>query len=578
MEKRDKSFLAIGILTGLFLAAAFLTVRDYGMTLDEPLNFGVGHKYLHFYRTGHLDIRDDLPAVPEHPFMYTGWMKNNPHHVYPLPVLVSALACKGFYEKTGWLDPVSAHHTGIILTAAFFLPFFFGFVRRHWGAGTGFWAVLILYTQPRFWGHIFNNIRDVPELIFYSLALIYSAEWILGRKARDLYFAAICFAAAVTSKMNAVFIPITLLLWLFLVRPVRTENRFISKNMFHLGPALLLAAGIILFLYPPLWTGSGESRLQFFKGMFGFIFKTGTNPDVSWSLYPLWYILIVTPLGVLYAFLFGAGHAVLNLRKNPLFGFLLVWLMVPVLRTSVPMMARHDGIRHFMEYMVPFSILAALGVRTAAGFMHRFIKLPKKTALGMIALFILLENMIALMSTHPFQTTYFNPLIGGLKAAQARRIPYACDYWYNSYRKAGEWLNEHADPDANVMVYGRLLPFEFRKTPLTRPDLRILTYENFPTADSLPPHTYAVVVPRQWWLDASWSPERPHVRYVFWDVKERMKGIEKFPLVYKLESQGGEILSIYYKAGERPKKTHDPDPDSVHPAQNGGRGLAGSQG
>ena len=46
---------------------------DYGITLDEPRNFGIGHKYLHYFKTGHLDFEDDRPRIEGHPDFYTNY-------------------------------------------------------------------------------------------------------------------------------------------------------------------------------------------------------------------------------------------------------------------------------------------------------------------------------------------------------------------------------------------------------------------------------------------------------------------------------------------------------------------------
>ena len=114
-------FLIIILLSLSYLFAGFLIVSDYGLTADEPQDFGIGHKYLYFYQSGHLDFNDRLPELANHPVFYNQFVKVHYPSLFPLANILSAVSCNLFFEKLGWLDPVAAHHFIIIILTSLFI-------------------------------------------------------------------------------------------------------------------------------------------------------------------------------------------------------------------------------------------------------------------------------------------------------------------------------------------------------------------------------------------------------------------------------------------------------------------------
>ena len=163
----------------IYLFSSFFLVKDYGIMIDDPEQFGIGHKNLNYCLTGKLNYQDKEPKIKNHPNFYNYIVKTRPHHVWPFTPMLSAATCKIFFEKLNLLPPVPAHHFVIpILTALFFLLFFF-FVRRWWGDFAALCSILLLMTFPRFFGHSLSNIKDLPEVLFFSLTIIYFVDWYL---------------------------------------------------------------------------------------------------------------------------------------------------------------------------------------------------------------------------------------------------------------------------------------------------------------------------------------------------------------------------------------------------------------
>jgi hypothetical protein len=56
---------------------------------------------------------------------------------------------------------------------------------------------------------------------------------------------------------------------------------------------------------------------------------------------------------------------------------------------------------------------------------------------------------IPIITYHPYQLSYFNELVGGIKGAYGK---YDMDYWGISQKKAVQWVNENAPKDSVVHI------------------------------------------------------------------------------------------------------------------------------
>src|ERR1044071_8282194 len=57
---------------------------------------------------------------------------------------------------------------------------------------------------------------------------------------------------------------------------------------------------------------------------------------------------------------------------------------------------------------------------------------------------VLALSIIPIVRLHPYQSTYYNELVGGTRGASLR---FETDYWLSSYREAAMWLRAHACPN-----------------------------------------------------------------------------------------------------------------------------------
>ena len=194
-----------------------------------------------------------------------------------------------------------------------------------------------------------------------------------------------------------------------------------------------------------------------------------------------------------------------------------------------------------MVFLVPLCILSSIGIVQSARFLAERLKTDGRVLAGGIASLTIGTSLWGIVATHPYQTTFFNALAGGLRGAQEKRIADSWDYWLNSYREAGRWISHFGAPDANVLApYISGTPASFNtaliEDAIDRPDLKPLRLPAIPVRSgsvAIPDNTYVIFVPFDYFRTARQFLERSG----------------QFAKVYTLSRQGGEICTVYYKPG-----------------------------
>lgn len=547
----------------LYLILAFRVVGDYGITFDEPENFAVGHKYLNYYLTGQLVFSDDNPIINEHPNFYNSLFKDYPYRYGSFANILSAVSCYLFFQKFQILDAISAHHIIIPILTAFFLYCFFIFAKNYWGNYVGFFSVLLLITYPRFFGDTFNNIKDVPMLIFSSIAIMAFAHWYCRKQTRYFYFAFLFFGIALATRLDNVFLAVIIILWLSLCFIINHPRRYFfdKKTIVSFIAGLLIIFTVFVIFYPPLLPWQSDKGI-FIAKVWEYGLQVGVAKNTPWNMYPLLQVLYVTPIPIIIFFLTGLFYLLAQIFHSPAYrgqmridsgsslrnGFmhsnpaidavkindsnrmnllLLIWVAFPLFRYCLPGSINSDGIRKFLIFIVPFSIIASIGAKMIVGRICFKIKTARLPLMLFLSALALIPNIYALISGHPYQNTYYNYWAGGLKGAQEKGIPFSCDYWLNSYREAGKWLEKNARANTTVTAF----PYpDLMQYYITRRDL--VCSSSF---DIVFTRCYFVLVPRKWW---------PMIAYH--DISRYLVKLSGCQIVHQIKRQGGTIATIYY--------------------------------
>lgn len=472
----------------VFFSVGLYVLPHYGPNWDETtIHFNRGQSILHFFLTGKKDYKD-LPQIPKYYqkddslfydpvgkdkntlFRRSIYMDNQINFNFfakdtghpPLSDIFSASFNLILFQKLGLINDIDSYHIYSIFLSSILVAVLFFWVSKKYGKFAGLISSMSLALYPLFLGESHFNIKDPPEAVFYSLAVLTFFEGVVNKKNKLLILSSIFAGFAFATKFNAVFIPFTLVPWLVIY--FINEKKHIKKY-FSLIPSILIYPFVpfaILFAsWPFLW----DSPLKNFLSIVDYYTSIGTNSSfdprfmffhintyaIRWILYstPI-VILIFSAVGIFYCLKKGFKE------KDKRLIFILLWFIVPIARVTRTDAGIYGGLRQIMEYVPPMAILAGIGAVFLRDkiiiFLNR-LKLNNKIFI-VSSIFVLsfIPITLKLISIHPNEGIYFNELIGGLKGAKEKDLPGWGDSLGNPYREGIRWINENAPKDSNVAI------------------------------------------------------------------------------------------------------------------------------
>jgi hypothetical protein len=273
-------------------------------------------------------------------------------------------------------------------------------------------AGLVLVAMPRVLGLMTVNPSDLPAVAAAAAAFVALAAWLeRPRLGRCLAFTAWLAAVAAIRAQNGALLAAAVIACLLASRIGRDRLRAHWRQV-ALAPLATFVIWIVL--WPDFWFDPIDGALSLIRAY-------STHQDrwlqgtlwfgtlaVGPPLYSLVWIGITTPLWLLAA----APPGAFCLRRHPIFLALLVHLLVSVLK-HLSGLGNSDGIRHFLDAYVPLAIFAAAGLLALARWMQ-----PR---LGpVLACLAALLAVAYARSRHPYESCWFNLLVGGTRGAAGR--------------------------------------------------------------------------------------------------------------------------------------------------------------
>ncbi|MEE2776438.1 MAG: glycosyltransferase family 39 protein [Acidobacteriota bacterium] len=432
------------------MAGGLPALRYYNVTWDEALgDFFFGERYLSFFTSldpAYLDFSGD-PYPAGHAPDLDSPFRDHPWEYYPVTNTLAAAASMVTSRWLGLLDPFDGFHAINLPLVALLVVALFEWMRRYYDSLAAVVACGLLLTSPRLVVHALSNIKDTPEMVFFSLALLaFGHGWQRG-SARWIVAAGLVWGLALGTKANAIFVPPIALATVL----VATTPEGLVARLRKLWPALggSIAAGSMLFLasWPYVWPHPIE-RLSLHLDYIG-LRLFATRPESIAS--PIGAVLFTTPLPFLALVTGGLVVALVRRSREVRWVLPIAWIGVVVGRLYLPNAVNFDGVRHFLEAFPAFAILAGAAASSLRDRVVDSVAAPRRvTAVG-ICLVALLPGIWATARSHPFQLGYWNTLAGGLAGARASGQPQAGDYWGTSYRLGLEWLSRHA-PRQSVLA------------------------------------------------------------------------------------------------------------------------------
>jgi hypothetical protein len=289
---------------------------------------------------------------------------------------------------------------------------------------------------------------------------------------------------------------------------------------------------VLVFYVPAIW--GIEDKLSFLSLWQAHIKHITLDGHKPFNIISFGQVFFRTPLLVLFLAFAGIIEVIRQYRKNMLYSLLLIWMLVPVIIPCLPNTATYsNGMRLYLMFLVPWTLMAMIGLFKVVNFLTEKMQLNGKGLAGGIATFTIGMNLLGIILTHPYQTTFFNALAGGLSGAQEKKIEDACDYWRTSFNEAGRWITTYGEKNANVVAFGNFYLINLRIV-IDREDIKVFRLLNLPVRNGeiiLPPNTYVIFIPQD-------------------DIRSQRSFLEqsvRFEKVYTISRQGGEICTIFYK-------------------------------
>ncbi|KKQ18453.1 MAG: 4-amino-4-deoxy-L-arabinose transferase and related glycosyltransferase of PMT family-like protein [Berkelbacteria bacterium GW2011_GWA1_36_9] len=474
-----KKIFTISIIPSIFFILSLLTISHYGISWDEPMHFSRGQAYLHYFLSGDLHYsKEDFSSRPSY-YQVTSYdaeffMKNDSGHP-PLNGILAATSNYIFYQKLGTLGDIDSYHLFNIVSSTFLVLVVSIFAAQTYGLFAAFISGIVIASYPLFFAESHFNIKDPAETAFFAACIWafwnalkkYSWRWLLA----SILF----FAGALGTKFNILFLPFIIIPYLILRFGKNSFNLFrnfrklpkIFLILLFLAPIIIIA--IFFLTWPYLWQNPLNNTLNIFRyykdigtgglGQPKFIIWKGFN------LFPItWVMLTTPPITIFLSALSILGVYQRWREKEKIFLLWAVWLIVPILRVSMPGSSIYGGARQIMEFLPALALLSGLGALT----LFKFFQSRRWIIVVIFLLFT--PHFVTLIKLHPNENVYFNFLIGGLPGAQKARIPYFGNSLGNAYLQAVKWINTNAEKNSRLALVQATM-VNIPKSYL-RPDIR----------------------------------------------------------------------------------------------------------
>lgn len=446
------------ILALVLIATGFSQLHRYGVTWDEALgDYFFGQRYLSFFTSfdaRYLDFAHDPYPPGFVPDLRASEFRSRPWEYWPVANTLAAATSRLLSNGLGVVDPFDGFHAFNLLAAAALLLVLFKVLDRY-----ALVATLLLFLMPRVFFDLMANIKDFPEMVFFSVALLVFFHGYERGSTWEIVASGLVWGLALGTKANALFLPLIVIAYVAIRRPA-------SRRIWIAVAAAAVAGVAVMFAsWPYFWAAPIDRLLE---NVHYLTFRSA-HANAQSMLNPWVALALTTPPVVIVLFLASLPLAIVRaVRREPLSLFFVLWFGIIAARISAGIV-NFDGVRHFLEIFPPIAAIAAIG---AVEFARRF-----RVAVAAVLLAIpVCATAYATISTHPFEIAYWNAFCGGLAGAQARSIPSSCDYWASSYRVGLDWINRNV-PKGSVLI----VPIAGHTVKLVapirlRPDIRFVSY------------------------------------------------------------------------------------------------------
>jgi 4-amino-4-deoxy-L-arabinose transferase-like glycosyltransferase len=528
----------IALLLALFTIVLLVaTAPAIGLTWDEPAYIVASESYFAWM--------EELVTRPEYALSERGiqtyWTVNHEHP--PLDKIWSGLV---WSVARLVLDDLTAHRLGNMLLAGALVALVYLLLAPSHGRVAGLAAVGALLTMPRFFFHAHLAALDVPAafavfatiFFFWRTKDRHELRWSIGL--------GVIWGLALATKINAVFVPFVLFLWILIWR---LETSFLYGRLALMGVVGIPCSVVV---WPWLYHESVERMWEYVR------FVTIDHWEIGqWYLGrlhmpPPWHftfvmVFAVLPLVLTVLYVAGIVRTIAEKRERELGVLLVIAALVPMLALAIGQSMVYDNDRLFMPSFPFLAALAGIGFDWARRGLQKVATRVMAPAWARVfALVVLIAAFIphitSALSVYPHLLSYYSESIGGLPGAA--RLGLEHTYWCETYSEAFPYLNANAQSRDKIWVqnWSHDVMFYYQVHGRLRPDLYII------------------------WPEYGWTPFAREGargrRGTIWDadyvvLQYRQTGFNEsvvewlsdrgpeVKLVYSLEHHGVPLLEIY---------------------------------
>jgi 4-amino-4-deoxy-L-arabinose transferase-like glycosyltransferase len=293
---------------------------------------------------------------------------------------------------------------------------------------------------------------------------------------------------ALATKINAVFIPVTLgLWWLIFRREIRILFRLVIMG--------LTAIPVFVTVWPWLYFHTLERLTEYIGFVTDKHWEIGQYYFGRYYLPPPWHfgfvmLWAVLPLSLTILYLLGIVRSGRSNRDGGLGWLLFLSALTPILAIASGRSMVYDNERLIMAAFPFLAGLAGAGFGWVVSWIETLALRSGKPLIRWVGLTILVAlafgpQLITMNSLYPHYLSYYGEGVGGLSGAT--RMGLETTYWCETYMLALPYINEHAKPgdliwsdpwSHDVLIY-------YQTQGLLRDDLVVIS--PYPTTSILGP-------------------------------------------------------------------------------------------
>lgn len=438
-KERMKKILLIGLYV-VFLLWGLLSYKDYGISWDEPsqrIHGLVNFKYVYELIHGNTNILELLAGLPE--------LEEYSGKYYGIGLKIPLLLIE-YYNNFQMTKQQIYYMNHLYTFLLFFIASIFVYkIARKAGLEYSYamLAVVLFMVCPRILADAFYNIKDSAFLSTFVIMLYFGLSVLNECKIKYMLGLAISAAFCLNTRIIGA-LPLFIVCIVYILKDRKADR----KRFFHIL-LIGIASLIIYFLIAPASWGAPFEYLYNVACTFSnydHIVRLGLGNSYYQSDQLPWYytvLCICLTMPNLYL-LFGAVGILAGwkeFKKNILIYVMYAQFLSIILYDAVMQPVKYNMWRHFYFLFIYIVIFTVIGVRYAVK------KLKKYRRVVTVYIGISLSLiMIWILTNHPYEYLYFNPLYAVNEAEVTER-----DYWHVS----GQNLLAAIEDDDNINVSGQ---------------------------------------------------------------------------------------------------------------------------